>query len=138
MEEEPSTKITPLPEIVNVCERMNGSYLSTLLYVVAVNPVQNINKNGKELTLCKLNCYSGGYLTDVTLWNFDLPIADLTGQWIVFSGFRLKKLANQKFMFVSSVYSKISKYEGLVEGLPYNPAHKHCNLSNVYDERTIP
>lgn len=91
---------------------MDGNYLSTSLYVLAVNPVQNIQKAGKELTLCKLNCYSGGYLVDVTLWNFDLPIYDLSNQWIIFSGFRLKKLADHKFVFVSSVYSKIAKYDG--------------------------
>ena len=59
-----------------------------------------------------LNCYLGGYLVDVTLWNFDLPIYDLAGKCIIFSGFRLKKIADWKFVFVSSVYSKIAQYEG--------------------------
>lgn len=68
----------------------------------------------------------------MTLWNFDLPIQDLKGQWIVFSGFRLKKLADQKFVLVSSVYSKIGQYDEPVEGLPYNPSQKYYNLSSIF------
>lgn len=60
--------------------------------------------------MCILNCYANGYLVDVTLWNSDLPIADMANKWIVFSGFRLKKLIDWKFVLVSSVYSKISPY----------------------------
>lgn len=69
-------------------------------------------KNGNTLTLCIINCYANGYLVDVTLWNSDLPIAELANKWIMFYGFRLKRLMDWKFMLVSTVYSKIAAYEG--------------------------
>jgi hypothetical protein len=86
--------------------------LTTLIYVIKVKESQQVSKNGKNLSICILNCYANGYLVDVTLWNSDLPIGDLENKWVIFSGFRLKKLIDGKFVFVSSVYSKINSYEG--------------------------
>lgn len=99
-----------LSEIANNSQALNGHYLTTLLYVVNVNESQQVVKNGKNLSMVILNCYANGFLVDVTLWNSDLPIADLANRWIVFSGFRLKKLVDWKFVLVSSVYSKIAPY----------------------------
>lgn len=99
-----------LSDIANNSQSLNGHYLTTLLFVVKVNESQQIVKHGKNLSMCILNCYANGYMVDVTLWNSDLPIGDLANKWIVFSGFRLKKLVDWKFVFVSSVYSKIAPY----------------------------
>ena len=101
-----------LSEIANNSVNLAGHYLTTLLYVISVNPTQTIVKNGKNLTFCILNCFANGYTVDVTLWNSDLPIEELTGKWLVFSGFRLKKLIDWKFVLVSSVYSKIAPFDG--------------------------
>lgn len=87
--------------------------------------------------MCILNCYANGYLVDVTLWNSDLPIADMANKWIVFSGFRLKKLIDWKFVLVSSVYSKISPYEGETKSIPYETHAQYLNLSCVFEPRTI-
>ena len=77
-------------------------------------------------------------MVDVTLWNYDLPIDELRAKWLVFSGFRLKKLVDWKFVLVSSVYSKIAPYNEAVHGMPYNSTQKYRNLSSIYEARTIP
>lgn len=87
--------------------------------------------------MCILNCYANGYMVDVTLWNSDLPIADMAGKWIVFSGFRLKKLIDWKFVFVSSVYSKIAPYEGETKSIPYSPIAHYHHLSCIFEPRTV-
>ena len=87
--------------------------------------------------MCILNCYANGYLVDVTFWNFDLPIMDITNKWVVFSGFRLKKLLDWKFVFVSSVYSKLSLFEGETKSIPYYSFTQYYNLSNVFENRSI-
>jgi hypothetical protein len=126
-----------LSDIANNSQNLNGHYLTTLLYVVKVNESQQIVKHGKNLSMCILNCYANGYMVDVTLWNSDLPIGDLASKWIVFSGFRLKKLVDWKFVFVSSVYSKIAPYEGETKSIPYHPQANYYNLSCVFEARTI-
>lgn len=126
-----------LSQIANNSQSLGGRYLTTLLYVIKVNESQQVQKQGKTLTMCILNCYANGYLVDVTLWNSDLPIADMTNKWIVFSGFRLKKLVDWKFVLVSSVYSKISAYQGETKSIPYQTHGQYHNLSCVFESRTI-
>ena len=109
-----------------------GHYLTTLLYVISVNPTQNIVKDGKNLTFCILNCFANGYTVDVTLWNSDLPLDEMNGKWFIFSGFRLKKLVDWKFVLASSVYSKLAFYEGPQNSMPFNPTQKYFNLSSIY------
>jgi hypothetical protein len=89
-------------------------------------------KNGNKLTLCIINCYANGYLIDVTLWNSDLPIAEMDNKWIMFYGFRLKKLMDWKFMLVSTVYSKIAAYEGETKSIPYSPHAQYYSLSTLF------
>lgn len=79
-----------------------------------------------------LNCFSNGYLVDVTLWNSDLPISELTNKWVVFSGFRLKRLIDWKFVLVSSVYSKIAAYNEEPKSIPYTPNGQYHNLSYIF------
>jgi hypothetical protein len=107
--EEGRAAIAPmaLHDIVMNSPSLLDRYLTTVLYVVKINEVTQIVKDRKNLTLCTINCYSHGYLVDVSLWNFDLPLSELTGNWVTFSGFRLKKLVDWKFVLVSSVYSSM-------------------------------
>lgn len=121
-----------LSDIVNKSQSLNGHYLSTLLYVVKVNESQQVTKNGKNLSMVILNCFANGYLVDVTLWNSDLPISELANKWVVFSGFRLKKLIDWKFVLVSSVYSKIASYNEDPKSIPYTPNGQYHNLSYVF------
>lgn len=121
-----------LADISNNLETLNGNYLTTLLYVVKFNETRNVVKNGQDLKLCILNCFANGLLVDVVFWNSDLPIAELENRWVIFSGFRIKKLVDWKFVLVSSVYSKISAYEGEAKGIPYTNSTQYCNLSSVY------
>ncbi len=134
IEENPPAVLKPmlLSEIANNSQALNSHYLTTLLFVVKVNESQQIVKNGRNLSMVILNCYANGFLVDVTFWNSDLPIADLTNRWIVFSGFRMKKLVDWKFVLVSSVYSKIAPYEGEAKSIPYSPLANYHNLSCVF------
>lgn len=136
-EGEPHIKLMSLSEIANNCENLAGHYLSSILQVISVSPEEKIIKGDKELTLCVLKCYSSGYLVDVNLWNHDLPLEDLVGKWMVFSGFKLKKIGQWKFMLVSSVYSKMAAYEGQVQSMPYLATQRYHNLSSVYEQRNI-
>lgn len=126
-----------LSQIANNSINLSEHYLSTLLLVVSVKPTETVVKDGKNLTLCILNCFADGYQVDVTLWNSDLPMEELAGKWIVFSGFRLKKLVDWKFVLVSSVYSKMAPYDGQIQSLPYNATQNYHNLSCIFEPRTL-
>jgi hypothetical protein len=88
-------------------------------------------KNNNKFKLCVINCFSDGYLIDVSVWDSELLLEKLTNLWVMFEGFRVKKLANWKMILVSSVYSKIAVYEVIPAGLQYTPFTQYHNLSSI-------
>jgi hypothetical protein len=105
--------------------------------VVKVNEKLTVEKNGKNLTLCVLNCYANGYLVDVTLWNHDLDLTYMNRKTFVFAGFRVKKLSDWKFSLVSTVYSKFSENGQTPKGIPFSEYGTYYNLSQVLEKRTV-
>lgn len=92
-------------------------------------------KDDKNLNVCVLSCFGEGYLVDVTIWNSEVDVQKLQGGWIIFSGFRVKKLTEGKFVLVSSVFSTIKPFKGKPEKF-FSFEDFYPNLSNIYEGRS--
>ena len=75
--------------------------------VIEIEPKQTVMKNGEELILYKMKCFSDSLLVQINIWNKEIVEAEVLNKVIRLIGFRIKPLTHQTFTMVSTVYSKI-------------------------------
>lgn len=83
-----------------------------------------------------LKCFADGMMIDVTLWNRDIIPEEIISKWIVFNGFRIKKITEASFVLVSTVYSRMDFHQGEV-GKEYDSNKNYHCVSVTYQRRTI-
>ena len=129
------TESLPLGVVYEKRFELNSNYLSTLLQVVEVMPVEVKVKDEQELRLTRFRGWADDSLVDVTLWNTELPL-NAVGQWVQLDGVRLKLLTSQSIVLTSTVYTRITPLEE-GPGQNYDPNIEYTSLSKVYQERSI-
>lgn len=97
-----------------------------------------LKKDGKDIKFQVLKGYSSGFLIDVTIWNGEIDTNNLLNKWVMFEGMRTKKMTEDKFVLVSTVFTKLSFCEWVIDDdYRTEMLSSYQNLSEIYQKRKL-